>query len=1077
MVGGPGRRFPLSVLLIPLALLLSVAAPAVRAERLPITTYGPAEGLSGTVVQHVTRDSRGFMWMSTRDGLSRFDGERFVVYGVEHGLPNPTINFLLETRGGDYWIATNGGGACRLDPAAPLLPAAKGRAPLFTCYRFGGSMFSNQVNALHEDARGRLWFGTDDGLFRIDAPRAPAPRLIPLDLPGGLTPGVHRFAESPDGALWVGLGWGLIRIAPDGARAHYTVKMTPGGDNVNDLLIDRDGRLWLAHETGIVIMRPLPPARATLSGPTPSEQLADASHARPLQILAERSSTAQPSGLAAPAAPALAMPLADATAPVRLPQQPGEVVWFTLRGVRGANGANSLLQTADGHIWIGTIDSLYELDRARSYFRRHTAAEGLTDTNISGLAEDAAGNLWAATLAGGAMKLTRNGFHSYDTRDGLGDPRVYSLYEDRSGAIVVVSGDWMISRFDGQRFTHQQAPVPHDAAYPWNSPLGFLDSTDRWWIMTSRQVSRLPPGPSVARAAPELVRGNLFVWRMFEDRQGEVWLGLRFDHQSRTLLSWNRAANTFRTWTEADGVPPESVPSAFAEDAAGQLWIGLQNGNFLRLRHGRFTHFPSQHGAGGTITSMTRDRAGRLWAGSNRDGLLCIEYPETAQPLFRTYAKAEGLDGTNIRSVVTDQWGRVYAGNARGVDRLDPATGRVQHYTTRDGLLSGFVNVAFRDREGVLWFGSSKGISRLTPESEERSDPPQIFIGGVRAAGTPHIISHLGQHDVGGLALRPGEGQLQIDFFGLTFGLGESLRYQYRLDGADDRDRWSDATAERTVHYSRLPPRAYRFQVRAVRADGTLSARAATVAFEVMPAFWQRAWFQAIAALAIALAAYAAYRIRVTRLLALERVRSRIAGDLHDDIGATLAQIAVLSEVVQTQIDDQHAPLRAPVARIAQTAREAIASMSDIVWAINPQKDSLHEMVRRMRRFANEVLPARGITFTIAAPEQDVRLGADERRHIYLIFKEALNNVLRHAEADEVTIVLRMAHRRLHLEITDNGRGYTPPKAGSDAESDGHGLISMARRAEALGGVFTIAAKPGKLGTVVTATIPLGRAA
>jgi signal transduction histidine kinase len=180
---------------------------------------------------------------------------------------------------------------------------------------------------------------------------------------------------------------------------------------------------------------------------------------------------------------------------------------------------------------------------------------------------------------------------------------------------------------------------------------------------------------------------------------------------------------------------------------------------------------------------------------------------------------------------------------------------------------------------------------------------------------------------------------------------------------------------------------------------------------------------------------------------------------------------------VQTQIDDQHAPLRAPVARIAQTAREAIASMSDIVWAINPQKDSLHEMVRRMRRFANEVLPARGITFTISAPEVDVRLGADERRHIYLIFKEALNNVLRHAEADEVTIVLRMAHRKLHLEITDNGRGYTPKPNGPNGESDGHGLISMARRAEALGGVFGIKARPGKLGTVVSATIPLGWAA
>ena len=233
-----------------------------------------------------------------------------------------------------------------------------------------------------------------------------------------------------------------------------------------------------------------------------------------------------------------------------------------------------------------------------------------------------------------------------------------------------------------------------------------------------------------------------------------------------------------------------------------------------------------------------------------------------------------------------------------------------------------------------------------------------------------------------------------------------------------------------------------------------------------MPALWQRAWFQALVAIAIALAAYAAYRIRVARLLALERVRSRIAGDLHDDIGATLAQIAVLSEVVQTQIDDQHAPLRAPVARIAQTAREAIASMSDIVWAINPQKDSLHEMVRRMRRFANEVLPARGITFTITAPEVDVRLGADERRHIYLIFKEALNNVLRHADADgsgdraphgAPAAAPRNHRQRPRLHAAEGRAG--------GRTSDGHGLISMARRAEALGGAFGIAAQAaGRLG-------------
>ena len=708
MDGGPGRRFPFSAhILFPLALLLSIATVVVRAERLPIITYGPAEGLAGTVVQHVTRDSRGFMWLSTRDGLSRFDGERFVTYGVEHGLPNPTINFLLETRGGDYWVATNGGGACRLDPAAPLLPASKDRAPLFTCHRLGTSTFSSQVNALHEDSRGRLWFGTDDGVYRIDAPRAPVARLVPLDLPGGLTAGVHRFAESPDGVLWIGLGWGLIRIAPDGGRTHYTIKMTVAGDNVNDLMVDRDGRLWLAHETGIVIIRPLTPARATLSGPAADEPLADPSLARPLRLDA------------------------GATAPVRLPERPGEVVWLTLPGDRGATGAHSLRQTSDGNVWIGTIDSLYEFDRAQSHFRRYTAAEGLTDINISGLAEDDAGNLWAATITGGAMKLTRNGFHSYDMRDGLGDPRIYSVYQDRSGAIVSVSGDWMISRFDGQRFTHAQPPLPRDAAYPWNSPLGFLDSTDRWWIMTS---TARPPGARPPSRARRRAGAPMFVWRMFEDRQGEVWLGMRSD-TPYTVQSWNRATDTFRQWTEADGVPSGAIPTAFVEDTAGHVWIGLSSGDFLRFRDGRFTHFPSPHGPGGAITSMTRDRVGRLWAGSNRDGLLCIEYPDK-EPLFRTYAKAEGLDGVNIRSVVTDQWGRVYAGNA--ARRRSPRSGDRPRAALHDPR-----RPAVRLRERRVPRSRGRVVVRL----DEGSLPPHAGIGRApRSAAGLHRRRPRGRH-------------------------------------------------------------------------------------------------------------------------------------------------------------------------------------------------------------------------------------------------------------------------------------------------------------------------------------------
>jgi signal transduction histidine kinase len=325
-------------------------------------------------------------------------------------------------------------------------------------------------------------------------------------------------------------------------------------------------------------------------------------------------------------------------------------------------------------------------------------------------------------------------------------------------------------------------------------------------------------------------------------------------------------------------------------------------------------------------------------------------------------------------------------------------------------------------------------------------------------------IAPFGQAQVENLTIEPQQRQVQIDFFGLAFGMGETLRYRYKLEGLDRE--WSAPVDDRSVRYSALPPRDYRFVVKAVRADGNESAQPAVVRFTVLPALWQRTWVQALAVIGLVLAGSLAYRLRVGHLLALERVRSRIASDLHDDVGATLAQIAVLSEVIQTQIDDRHAPFVTPLARIAQTSRDAIASMGDIVWAINPQKDSLRATIFRMRAFASGVLTPRVLTFTLAAPAGDATLTADSRRQVYLMFKEAVNNVLRHAEATHVAIDLRFEHRRLRLRITDNGHGFDP----AAAAEDGNGLGSMHRRARALGGTLTISSRPGE--TTVEANVP-----
>jgi signal transduction histidine kinase len=443
-----------------------------------------------------------------------------------------------------------------------------------------------------------------------------------------------------------------------------------------------------------------------------------------------------------------------------------------------------------------------------------------------------------------------------------------------------------------------------------------------------------------------------------------------------------------------------------------------------------------------------------------------VDEPDADVPRFFLYPP-DVLSGDGVRGIAQDESGHLYIGGDQGVQRLDPATGRVRRYTTADGLPSGDVEAAFVDAEGRLWLGTWRGMARFVPPTGPAAPPPSVVIGSLTVRGEPYPIAELGETDVAGLELTADQNQLEVGFFALAFGTGRPPQYQYRLAGADAD--WGPPTTERRVTYVSLSPGPYRFLVRAVTADGAVTDPAG-VSFVILRPVWRRPWFVALAAMAALLLGASVYRARVERLLAVERIRTRIASDLHDDIGSSLSQIAVLTEVVRQRNSDD-AALGAPLARIATTSREALESMNDIVWAINPKRDSLTDVVQRMRRFANDVLGARGIEFTFHAPADahQVRLGADVRRHVYLIFKEAVNNLVRHAASAEAAIELSLEGGQLILQVTDTGIGFDP------AEADrGHGLASMRGRAAAIRGALEITAEPGR-GTRLRLEVPLGR--
>ena len=318
-----------------------------------------------------------------------------------------------------------------------------------------------------------------------------------------------------------------------------------------------------------------------------------------------------------------------------------------------------------------------------------------------------------------------------------------------------------------------------------------------------------------------------------------------------------------------------------------------------------------------------------------------------------------------------------------------------------------------------------------------------------------------------GLKLRPEQNQVQVEFTGLSFVPGGKLRYQYRLESVD-RD-WNPPTEERSVNYANLSSGSYRFMVRAVTTDGVVSSSPAIVAFVIQSPVWQRGWFRLLALALTACLFYAVYRYRLSRLLEMERLRTRIATDLHDDVGSTLSQIAILSEVVtrRTETDDQ--VQRLP--DIAHLSRELVDSMSDIVWAIDPEQDRFGDLAHRMRRFAGDLLTGGGVRLQFRVPEdaEDPQIGADIRRQIFLLFKESLNNAARHSGCTELQIDFSVGKSVLSLTVQDNGKGFA-----EGCISKGHGLSSMRRRAAQLGGSLDIDSAPGR-GVTVRLRVPLTR--
>jgi nitrate/nitrite-specific signal transduction histidine kinase len=307
---------------------------------------------------------------------------------------------------------------------------------------------------------------------------------------------------------------------------------------------------------------------------------------------------------------------------------------------------------------------------------------------------------------------------------------------------------------------------------------------------------------------------------------------------------------------------------------------------------------------------------------------------------------------------------------------------------------------------------------------------------------------------------------IQISFGAINFSLGENLRFQYKLEGSDQD--WSAPSADRSVNYARLSPGSYRFTVRAVDENGIIGKSPASVDFNILNPFWRQWWFVAAIALIATLLINSLYRIRIERLLEIEKIRTRIASDLHDDIGSSLSRIAILTETVRRHANGNPG-IASLLTNMADASREAIDAMADIVWAVNPKKDQLRDLESRMRHLAGEMLSDRKANFDSSTrqTQESCILNPDLKRNVFLIFKECLHNIVRHSESSMINIRLDLKDGFLFLEIQDNGKGFDP-----SAIFEGLGLRNIKKRAAELNANLDILSKPGN-GALVRLQTPL----
>ncbi|MBC8096732.1 MAG: ATP-binding protein [Akkermansiaceae bacterium] len=952
----------------------------------------------------------------------------------------------------------------------------------------------SSVTSVVQTRDGYLWIGTYNGLARFDGVRFTVfdnnnTREIH-------SPGITALCETADGTLWIGQPGGELSSYQHGRFTSVEVRASWDGGAIRGLGVDENGDLWLMSENGLLLR--MRDGLVTKTEPDPLRGQVAMARSEGGTIWMSRNGRL--------------FQLVNGQLESRVPESGGQnshvtgiaasrdgglwaVVEERLRKWTGGKwsgdlgqapsdraGIETMLETADGRLAVATADHGFyvfqpgEGDTSLHFDRR----SGFESDWVTSLCEDREGNLWVGTGGAGLHMLRTTSVRTLSPPDQWQGRSVCSVSAGRDGTLWVgTEGAGLYQYYQGH-WENFGVNAGIENLYVWSiaeDPQGEL------WLGTWGGGLLQRRGSHFARA-PGLEDAAQHIQAVQCGRKGGLWLGTRaglFRYESGQATPFGQPLK-----------PALPYVCAVVEDRDGTIWFGMSGGGLGCLKGGELRQFRKSDGlASDYVTCLYLDDGGALWVGTAGGGLNRL-----SQGRFTVVNRQKGLSNDNICHIEEDDSGYFWMSSHAGIIRASKAEleqcgdGLLNEvhcltFGLSDGLptlecVGGRQSAGCRAADGRLWFATTKGVVGIDPEGV-RSNllPPPVVIESLTVDGQPAIK---GSDDTS-LRIPPGRHRLEFQYAGLSFVAPEKVRFKYRLAGL--ANEWEKSGTVRSAIYTYIPPGNYTFQVIACNNDGVWNEAGAQLAFTVLPYFWQTFWFRFVAGTSLAMLAggsvWFAMRRRMRRKLkhlesqrAIERERGRIAKDIHDDLGASLTFITLLTQSARSDLGSPNR-VGEVLDRVHDTARDLTRAMDEIVWAVNPKHDTLDSLASYLSKFAQDYVRAARIRCSFDVPTSFPAwpITSELRHNLFLAFKEALHNVIKHAGASEVRIVLGVQAQDFTITIKDNGRGFASPAGADAAESDpdriehGNGIANMERRLSDIGGQCRIQSIP-HAGTEVT---------